>query len=98
MRLLRLVVIAAAAAYLWTLPAALASGSDDPAAVGAQEVLVDDVFAEGGADAALGQYGEYGQYKVPVCHGKKKKHTIFVSIAALPAHLGHGDTPGPCLP
>jgi hypothetical protein len=33
------------------------------------------------------------QYLVPVCHNG---NTLFVNIAALPAHLSHGDTGGPC--
>jgi len=35
---------------------------------------------------------EYGG-KVLMCHNG---HTIFVSVNAVPAHLRHGDTPGPC--
>jgi hypothetical protein len=46
-------------------------------------------FARANAGPANAQY----QYRVPVCH---KGNTIFVAIAALPAHLDHGDTAGPC--
>jgi hypothetical protein len=37
--------------------------------------------------------------KVLVCHKpnqKKGGHTLSIDAAALPAHLGHGDYPGPC--
>ena len=44
-------------------------------------------------------YGYAGK-KVTICHrtGSKKKpfHTITVSANAVPAHLRHGDTLGPC--
>jgi hypothetical protein len=40
------------------------------------------------------------QYKVTICHRTKSKkkpfHTIRVAAAAVPAHLKHGDTLGPC--
>ncbi len=35
-----------------------------------------------------------GQEKVLVCH--KGKRTLDVAAPAVDAHLGHGDTPGPC--
>jgi hypothetical protein len=37
-------------------------------------------------------------HKVTICHkpGGKNPHTITVARSALPAHLGHGDTLGPC--
>jgi len=35
--------------------------------------------------------------KVLVCHKPgKNAHTLSISASALPAHLGHGDTLGPC--
>ena len=35
--------------------------------------------------------------KVLVCHKPKKNaHTLSIAAAAVPAHLGHGDTLGPC--
>jgi hypothetical protein len=49
-----------------------------------------------GESAAAKQYAD----KVTICHhtGSKKKpfHTISVAAAAVPAHLNHGDTLGPC--
>jgi hypothetical protein len=36
---------------------------------------------------------QYGQPKVTICH---KGHTITIAEPALPAHLRHGDTVGPC--
>jgi hypothetical protein len=35
--------------------------------------------------------------KVLVCHKPSKNaHTLSISSSAVPAHLGHGDTLGPC--
>jgi hypothetical protein len=44
--------------------------------------------------SAQGQYDK----KVTICHhtGSGKNVTITVSVHALPAHLAHGDTIGPC--
>ena len=36
----------------------------------------------------------YGQDKVTVCH--KDKKTLVLPSSAVDAHLGHGDTLGPC--
>ena len=36
---------------------------------------------------------QYQPQKVTICH---KGHTITISESALPAHLAHGDTVGPC--
>lgn len=38
--------------------------------------------------------GGEGQEKVVVCH--KGRKTLEVAAPAVDAHLGHGDTPGPC--
>ena len=37
---------------------------------------------------------EYGDKKIDVCH--KGKNTISISVSAVPAHIAHGDTLGPC--
>jgi hypothetical protein len=47
-------------------------------------------FAQNGGSAGQYQYGA----KVTICH--KGKNTITVGKAAVPAHLRHGDTVGPC--
>jgi hypothetical protein len=43
-----------------------------------------------------------GGEKVTLCHrppgNPDDAHTIEVGVSAVPHHLGHGDTPGPCLP
>lgn len=43
-----------------------------------------------------------GEEKVTLCHrpsgNPDNAHTIEVGVSAVPHHLGHGDTPGPCLP
>jgi hypothetical protein len=41
---------------------------------------------------------EGGSDKVTICHkpNSKNPHTLTISRSALPAHLGHGDTLGPC--
>ncbi len=41
-----------------------------------------------------GPPAEAGSDKVAVCH--KGKKTLWIDRAALKAHLGHGDTQGPC--
>jgi microcystin-dependent protein len=46
--------------------------------------------AQSAVSAGEGQYGK----KVTICH--KGKNTITISKKALPAHLRHGDTVGPC--
>jgi hypothetical protein len=45
---------------------------------------------------------QYPPSKVTICHHTHSQHNPFVTITvsehALPAHLGHGDTVGPCPP
>lgn len=45
-----------------------------------------------------GEDASGGGEKVLVCHKPNKKggHTLSISSSAVPAHLGHGDTMGPC--
>lgn len=40
------------------------------------------------------------QYKVAVCHkpGTPAEKTLYVPESAVPGHIGHGDTPGECVP
>jgi ABC-type sugar transport system substrate-binding protein len=67
-------------------------------AVAAAAVSVFAAFAWGGSSAASNEY-QYDK-KVTICHhtGSEKNPfvTITVSRNALPAHLAHGDTLGPC--
>jgi hypothetical protein len=54
-------------------------------------VIVVNPSDQGGNESSDG--GE----KVLVCHKPKKNpHTLSISKSALPAHLAHGDTVGPC--
>jgi hypothetical protein len=48
---------------------------------------------EAQASAAQVSGAQYGRNRVPVCH---KGKTIRIAQPAVPAHLRHGDTPGPC--
>ena len=57
---------------------------------------VGGIGAVGGGSVASAQY-QYG--KVTICHvaGKSgQRVTITVAAPAVPAHLDHGDTVGPC--
>jgi ABC-type sugar transport system substrate-binding protein len=57
---------------------------------------VGGIGAVGGGSVASAQY-QYG--KVTICHvaGKSgQRVTITVAASAVPAHLDHGDTVGPC--
>ena len=50
-------------------------------------------------DGGEGGNPSTGGEKVLVCHkpnNKKGGHTLSISSSAVPAHLGHGDTMGPC--
>jgi hypothetical protein len=62
--------------------------SDDGQLVVVQIILLEDDDDNG--DAAGGE-------KVLVCHmPSKNPHTLSIAPAAVPAHLAHGDTLGPC--
>lgn len=69
--------------------AVICSSADDQLVIVQLTVLQDD---DGDDDNSAG--GE----KVLVCHKPDKKggHTISIASPAVPAHLGHGDTLGPC--
>jgi hypothetical protein len=48
----------------------------------------------GAAVPALASHNDQSQdHNVPICH---RGHTIHVNPSAVPAHLRHGDTEGPC--
>lgn len=55
------------------------------------QITILDVEEEGDEGTGSGE-------KVLVCHKPDKKggHTLSISASAVPAHLGHGDTMGPC--
>lgn len=58
-----------------------------------QVVIVQIIVLNTDGDGNTSEGGE----KVLVCHNvSKKPHTINISVNALPAHLAHGDTLGPC--
>jgi hypothetical protein len=58
------------------------------------------VAAVGATAGGNGPSSAQSQYKVTICHmtgsESNPSNTISVSNAALPAHLAHGDTLGPC--
>jgi hypothetical protein len=71
-------------------------------------------FPEDDPDFNLGSFNEtflpdpnvscqgQGGEKVTICHrpggNPEKAHSITVEVSAVPHHLAHGDTPGPCQP
>jgi hypothetical protein len=59
-----------------------------------QIVIVQIIVINNGEDQDSADGGE----KVLVCHKPDKKggHTLSISSSAVPAHLAHGDTLGPC--
>jgi len=68
--------------------------SDDGKFIIAQIVILN---VENNGDNGSGDPSTGGE-KVLVCHKPNKKggHTLSISQSAVPAHLGHGDTLGPC--
>lgn len=54
------------------------------------------IAASIGSGCATYGYGPdpYHDNKVAVCH--KGKKTLMLPESAVDAHMGHGDTPGPC--
>jgi len=60
---------------------------------GGQIVIVEIIIVNGIDDVGTPSEGE----KVLVCHKPgKNQHTLSISASAVLAHLGHGDTLGPC--
>jgi len=59
-----------------------------------QVLIVQIIILNNGEDESSAEGGE----KVLICHKPDKKggHTISVASSAVPAHLAHGDTLGPC--
>jgi hypothetical protein len=49
----------------------------------------------GTSPSAIAAY-QYEYDRVTICH--RQKETITISVSALAAHQGHGDTLGPCPP
>ena len=66
-----------------------AASSTKGAFVAVKEVVAPSRPQAGNTAAA----DQYKPEKVTICH---KGHTITISKSALPAHLRHGDTVGPC--
>ena len=62
-------------------------------------VLAGGVASGAGTSASAAYEYQYGK-KVTICHHADAANlvTITISSSALPAHLAHGDTIGPCPP
>jgi hypothetical protein len=60
----------------------------------------DDWGGAGRSVAALGDQAASAAQQIVICHipkgNKDNAHTIVVGALALPAHMAHGDMPGPC--
>lgn len=64
--------------------------SDDGRLIIVQIILLEDPDSDDNGDVTGGE-------KVLVCHKPSKNaHTLSIAPAAVPAHLAHGDTLGPC--
>jgi hypothetical protein len=63
-----------------------------------QVVIVQIIVLIVDIDDETPDQGGEGGGKVLICHKPDKKggHTLSISSSAVPAHLGHGDKPGPC--
>ncbi|HJR79172.1 MAG TPA: DUF5666 domain-containing protein [Anaerolineales bacterium] len=61
------------------------------------QIVIVNIIIINGEDETPDQGGGGGE-KVLVCHKPDKKggHTLSIAQPAVPAHLGHGDTLGPC--
>ena len=56
-------------------------------------VLLTGVLAGAAVPVMASHNGQSRDHNVPICH---RGHTIHVNPSAVPAHLRHGDTEGPC--
>ncbi len=71
---------------------------DDEVELDEAEEEAEEREAELEADEEGDKDDEAGQPKITLCHkaDRPNAHTIIVAEPALKAHLGHGDTVGPC--
>jgi hypothetical protein len=60
------------------------------------QIIITHIIILGSNEGELPSDGN--EEKVLICHKPDKKggHTLSIAEAAVPAHLGHGDTRGPC--
>ena len=95
MRRRRRIAVALAAAYAFSMLVAFGQVGAVVRGAGAVAAALTPV-AQANGNGPYGPYGPYG--KVTICHHADSKRfvTITVSEAAVPAHLAHGDTVGPC--
>jgi hypothetical protein len=61
-------------------------------------LLLGAAVAGATAIPVVANHGDGQQDRVVICHkpGTPAEHTLSVPPEAVPAHLGHGDTLGPC--